>query len=151
MPEPALTFLNQSARFPALFSENRNTSSSAPPPKTSLAAILLGLACSVLTGLAQLGLKWGANRLPTSGLLDTGTLSLIFFSYLLFGVGLVFFLLALRRGELTTVYPLLAARYVWVVAVTPLAFPADVLNLYKLLGAALAALGVFAVARGGLK
>ncbi|MBI2956064.1 MAG: hypothetical protein HYY26_02005 [Acidobacteria bacterium] len=136
----------------------------APPTdsRTTLAAILLGLACSLLTGVAQLGLKWSANRLRTlSGedwqalaravLADHPALAGIVLSYGVFALGLLLFLLALRRGELITIYPMLAARYVWVVAVTPLLFPGEFLNLYKLLGAGLAALGVFAVARGGLK
>lgn len=119
--------------------------------KTNLAALLLALACSVLIGIAQFGLKWSANRLRTDGLFDPQVLALIFLSHLVLGAGLLVYLLALRHGELSTIYPVLAARYIWIVLLSAVFFPAEALNLYKIAGAGLAAVGVAVVARGGLR
>ncbi len=119
--------------------------------RTELIALLLALVCSVLTGAAQLTFKGSANLLRAGGLFDVRGWGLLAGSYLMLAVGLLFFLLALRRGELSTIYPLLAARYVWVVILAPVFFAADSVNLYKILGASLAAVGVVLVARGGVR
>lgn len=80
---------------------------------------------------------------------DLMALLLFFVSYLLLGVALVVFLLALRRGALSTLYPLLAARYIWVVALAPVFFATEQLNVFKIAGATLTAVGVALVARQG--
>lgn len=117
--------------------------------RTPTAALLLGLGCSLMTGAAQLLIKAGADRGRAAGWTDASTLLLLFVAHGLLGLGLVAFLLALRRGALSTIYPLLAARYVWVVAATPFLFATESVNPLKLAGAGLAALGVVLVARAG--
>ncbi len=111
----------------------------------------LALVCSLLTGAAQLGAKWATTIFLQRGWLDSAVLGLLALSYGLLGLGFVAFLLALRNGALSTVYPVLAARYVWVVALTPLFFSGESLNVYKLAGTALAAAGVALVARAGVR
>ena len=110
-------------------------------------ALLLALACSLLTGAAQLLIKAAADRGRAAGWTDSSTLLWLLAAHILLGLGFLAFLLALRRGELSTVYPVLAARYVWVVAATPFLFSTESLTPLKLAGAALAALGVAIVAR----
>jgi len=117
--------------------------------KTPGRALLLALACSLLTGAAQLVIKAAADRGRLFGWLAPETLLALLAAHVLLGLGFLAFLLALRRGELSTIYPVLAARYVWVVAATPFFFSAELLNPLKMAGAALAALGVVLVARGG--
>ncbi len=107
--------------------------------------------CSLLTGAAQLGVKWAAELIRQQSWRDPAALGLLASSYALLGLGFVAFLLALRDGALSTVYPVLAARYVWVVALTPLLFSGESLNVYKLAGTALAAAGVALVARAGVR
>ena len=138
--------------------------------KAPYAALLLALLCSLLVGGAQMALKWGTNRLRGEGRLDAeqlwrtvlshlnaeglltlNGLTVIVLAHVLLGMGMFFYLLALRKAELTTIYPVLAARYVWVVALTPVFFPADSLSPLKIAGAALAALGVIVVVRGGIR
>jgi len=122
-----------------------------PIPKAQHVSLLLALLCSLLTGAAQLVVKWGAECLRGHGWLDPSALLLVFLSYVLLGAALVVFLLALRGGALSTVYPVLAARYVWVVVLTPLLFTSESLNFYKLAGAVLVAGGVALVARAGAR
>ena len=142
--------------------------------RTLYAALLLALLCSLLIGGAQMALKWGTNRLRGSGegegafnpgqlwgtvishlnvegLLTLNGLTVILIAHVLLAAAMFFYLLALRKAELTTIYPVLAARYVWVVALTPLFFPADSISTLKIAGAALAALGVTVVVRGGIR
>ena len=141
-----------------------------PEKKPPYGALLLALLCSILIGGAQMALKEGTNLLRGSGKLDVDQLrqavlsqlnpeslltlngvTIIVIAHVLLGVGMFFYLLALRKAELTTIYPILAARYVWVVALTPVFFPADSLSALKIAGAALAALGVTVVVRGGIR
>lgn len=111
-------------------------------------ALLLALVSSVLTGTAQLIAKAGADRIHRlQTWQDAPALGLLFASYVVLGFAFLAFLLALRRGALSILYPVLAARYVWVVMVTPLFFATEVLNLYKIAGAVLTAAGVALVAR----
>ena len=121
--------------------------SGTPDSGTPGAALLLALACSLLTGAAQLVIKAAADRGRAAGWTDSETLLWLLAAHALLGLGFLAFLLALRRGELSTVYPVLAARYVWVVAATPFLFSTESLTPLKLAGAALAAVGVAIVAR----
>jgi len=120
-----------------------------PDSGTPGAALLLALACSLLTGAAQLLIKAAADRGRAAGWTDASTLGWLLAAHVLLGLGFLAFLLALRRGELSTVYPVLAARYVWVVAATPFLFATESVSPLKLAGAGLAALGVLIVTRAG--
>lgn len=117
--------------------------------ETPKSAVLLAFLCSFLIGAAQLTIKWGADRFRNYGWSDPPAFMSLLLAYSMFGIGFLIFLRALRCGELSTIYPVLAARYIWVVAVTPLLFSTESLNLYKMAGVGLAAVGVAIVARVG--
>jgi drug/metabolite transporter (DMT)-like permease len=121
------------------------------PVKTSARAVLLAVVVSLLVGSGHLLVKAGAERLRLLGWTDPPGLLLLAGSYALLGLAFVLFVVALRQGELSTIYPILSARYLWVVAATPWLFASESVNLYKLAGAALAALGVVLVARAGTR
>jgi multidrug transporter EmrE-like cation transporter len=114
-------------------------------PKTRI--ILLALACSLLTGSAHFLIKWGADRSARLGWFDLSVLAPVAAAYLLMGVGFLLLLLALRTGALSTVYPVIAARHIWMVALSPMLFATESWNLYKIAGATLVAVGVSLVAR----
>lgn len=92
-------------------------------------------------------IKFGIERARQYDWTDPQALLLFLMAYCLLGIGLVLLLLALREGELSTIYPVLATRYIWVVAVTPLLFANETFNLFKLTGAAIAAVGVGIITR----
>lgn len=119
------------------------------PARQKAMVLWLALACSWITGAAQLTTKWGADRVRQQGWSDPTALLAFAFAYAMLGVGFLLLLLALRGGELSTIYPVLAARYLWVVALTPILFSTETFDPYKLAGAGLAALGVWAVIREG--
>ena len=108
--------------------------------------LFLALTCSVLIGGAHFLIKWSADLSARLGWLDSSVLARLALAYLLMGVGLVLLLLALRIGALSTVYPVVAARYVWLVALSPVLFSTESWNLYKITGAVLVAIGVSLVA-----
>lgn len=108
--------------------------------------VFLALGCSVLIGSAHFLIKWSADLSARLGWLDSSVLARLVLAYLLMGVGLVLLLLALRTGALSTVYPVIAARYIWLVALSPVLFSTESWNLYKIVGAVLVAIGVSLVA-----
>ena len=66
----------------------------------------------------------------------------------LLGITAVLFIIALRGGELTVLYPLMATSYVWVAIASPFLFPSDSLGVLKLAGIGSIILGVYSLARG---
>ena len=69
----------------------------------------LMLACSVFTAFGQFFFKRGAMLLP-----ELLTNWYILAGFVSAGVGMLFFVLALRLGELNVLYPVLATSYIWI-------------------------------------
>ena len=64
--------------------------------------------CSVFTAFGQLFFKRGAMLLP-----EIVTNWQILAGFVCLGTGMIFFVLALRGGELNVLYPVLATSYIW--------------------------------------
>jgi len=92
-------------------------------------AFTLMFLCTLLTSFAQYFYKRGANNLSFS-------LSGIFLNwYLYVGVGMyilgaVMMLIALRGGELSVLYPVIATSYIWVSLISWMLL-GETMNLYK--------------------
>ena len=68
-----------------------------------------------------------------------------------YGVGLIFMLLAFRRGEVTILYPILATSYVWVSIASPYFFPSDTMTAWKWAGVLVILGSVTLLSWGGQK
>ena len=105
------------------------TSSPAQAPahsaKRSNKSVYLVLGCTVFAATAQVLLKFGANHpMPVMNPADTSTwmpflMALLGNYYLLLGYcfhsgNALLLILALRDGELSMLYPIIALTYVWV-------------------------------------
>jgi len=66
------------------------------------------LACTIFTALGQLFYKFGANNLP-----EIWTNWQLFVGFILYGIGLVLFLLAMRGGDVNVLYPIIATSFIW--------------------------------------
>ena len=80
-------------------------------PKT--VAVLLVLFCSVLAAVGQIFLKMGSSTASVN------ILSWLTNTKLIIGIGLyalssIFFIYALRLGNVSVLYPIIAASYIWV-------------------------------------
>ena len=97
--------------------------------------------CTILGAAAQILLKTGANHLghPTLWSLITNTALLGGLS--LYGVSTLLLVLALKDGELSLLYPVIALTYVWVTVLSFLVFH-DRLSPIKSIGIAIIVLGV---------
>ena len=125
-----------------------------PDPAKRRMAIFIVLACTLLVATAQYLIKLGANHLSHAGLLATligiFTIPQLFAGYCLYGVFTVLFVYALRHGELSVLYPLIALGYVWVTITAVVAFH-EAMNPLKLAGLAVIVAGVAVLGWGGGK
>jgi uncharacterized membrane protein len=123
------------------------------PPADVLAArrrsMLLVFACTVLGAAAQILMKIGMARFdPHLAALVTNVPLIA--GYVLYGINTLMLVLALREGELSMLYPIIALTYVWVTLLS-YALLHETANLYKNVGIATIVLGVGVLGRGGRK
>ena len=121
------------------------------PAKRRL-AIYIVLACSLLSAVGQYLIKIGANQLSHAGLWGTMigifTIPQLFAGYCLYAVFTVMFVYALRHGELSILYPLIALGYVWVTITAVIAFH-ESMNPWKIAGLLIIIAGVGVLGWGG--
>jgi multidrug transporter EmrE-like cation transporter len=113
-------------------------------------SVLLVLGCTVLGAAAQIFMKLGANHLVRPGLLGMATNLPLLSGLVLYGLSTVLLVMALKDGELSLLYPVIALTYVWV-TVLSLVLLHDKPDPYKLTGIAIIVIGVSVLGRGGKK
>jgi multidrug transporter EmrE-like cation transporter len=101
---------------------------------------------------AQVLIKTGAGGIgPAPSLLSTAigilTTPHLFFGYSLYGLSTILLVLALRKGELSLLYPVIALTYVWVTILSLTVFH-ETLNAFKLAGIVVIVSGVAVLGRG---
>ncbi len=118
-------------------------------------SIALVFFCTFIGAAAQVLMKIGAHNLPAvgPGALIANPLILLKNVALLgglslYGVFTVLLVLALRDGELSVIYPVIALTYVWVTFLSMIFFQ-EALNPYKACGIVIIVLGVMILGRGG--
>lgn len=92
-------------------------------------------------------MKSGANHI-TPGITGILTNVPLFCGYALYGISTVLLVLALKDGELSLLYPVIALTYVWVTALSFLIFH-DTVNPWKLAGIVIIVIGVAVLGKGG--
>jgi multidrug transporter EmrE-like cation transporter len=93
-------------------------------------------------------MKSGANQLGHHGLIGLITNVPLMAGYVLYGLSTVLLVLALKDGELSLLYPVIALTYVWVTVLSILIFH-DRVNLFRIAGIAIIVFGVGVLGRGG--
>ncbi|OYT41623.1 hypothetical protein B6U80_01045 [Candidatus Pacearchaeota archaeon ex4484_26] len=113
--------------------------------KNKLFAIILMVIVTILTSAGQILLKNGVNLISGISSIINTTLIL---GFLLYAIALVLTLLALKKGEVSVLYPIMSLAYVWV-ALLALLFLGESLNFFKILGIITIFLGVSLIGLGG--
>ena len=99
---------------------------------TKLRSFGLVILCTLLTSTAQIFYKFGIEPLNPF---------LIIIGLLIYGVAAVILITALKGGELSVLYPVIATSYIWV-AFLSFYFFNDSLNIYRWAGIAVIILGI---------
>ncbi len=117
-------------------------------PFTLHQAIAIVFLCTLIGSAAQILMKSGANNLTGGSLLGFVTNLPLMAGYVLYGLSTVLLVLALRDGELSVLYPVIALSYVWVTILSVMFFR-ESMNFFKYLGIATIVLGVTVLGKGG--
>jgi uncharacterized membrane protein len=116
--------------------------------------LVLVFFCTILGAAAQVLMKTGAAQVTTPGLMGVVTAMFtslpLFAGYCAYGISTVLLVLALREGELSMLYPVIALTYVWVTALSIIIFH-ETMNIYKAIGITLIISGVGVLGRGDRK
>ena len=103
-------------------------------------ALMLVFCCTLFGAAAQVLIKTGAGHLAHPSLLASAlgmvTNPWLFGGYALYGISTFLLLIALKDGELSITYPVIALTYVWV-ALLSYFLMHESMGLYKLIGVAL--------------
>jgi len=97
--------------------------------------------CTILGAAAQVLMKIGLGHPVQSGLLGYVTSLPLLAGYCLYGLNTVLLVFALRDGELSILYPIIALTYVWVTILSVVLFH-ETMNLFKVAGVAVVVIGV---------
>ena len=113
---------------------------------TPLMSILLVLLGCLLGSFGPLMFKLGADRL----VFDIKKLITNWYLYggvFFYAVGTVLFIVALRKGELSVLYPLVATGYIWV-SLLSIKVLKEKMNIHKWLGIAFIIIGALLIGLG---
>lgn len=104
------------------------------------------LLCTLFNAASQIFIKLGTAKLGENpSMMQTAigiiTVPLLFFGYALLGGSTVLFVLALRKGDLSLLYPVFTLTYVWVAALS-VRILHETMNNVKIGGLALIIAGV---------
>src|SRR5215469_14315341 len=118
-------------------------------PQSHWKSVMLVFSCTVLGALAQLLIKKGTASIGTDPLMLLTNVPLIV-GYSIYGVNTLLMVLALKDGEMSMLYPIIALTYVWttLLSYTVLGEPS---NAYKNIGIVTIVIGVAIMGRGGRK
>ena len=105
--------------------------------------------CTLLGALAQLLIKTGTGSITSDPMSILTNVPLIV-GYSIYGVNTLLMVLALKDGEMSMLYPIIALTYVWttLLSYTVLGEPS---NVYKNIGIVTIVVGVAVMGRGTRK
>jgi len=109
---------------------------------TKLWAIALVLLCTLMTSTAQIIYKLGVKPF---------NVYLILMGLVIYGIAAAVLITALKGGELSVLYPIIATSYIWVSLFSPIFFPSDTMNLLKWIGVIFIILGISFIGLGSKK
>jgi multidrug transporter EmrE-like cation transporter len=107
---------------------------------------LLVFFCTIIGAAAQIFFKLGANNLAKPTPIQILTNPSLLLGYSLYGISTMLLVLALRKGQLSLLYPIISLTYVWVTLLSMMIFK-ETLNVYKAVGLAIVVAGVAVLGR----
>ena len=116
--------------------------------QTSVRSIGLVVTCTIFGAIAQIFTRFGADQLDPA-LFAHGILSnwWLLAGLSCLGINTLLLIVALREGQLSVLYPIIALTYVWVVILSPMFFD-DAINVFKAIGVGVIVLGVSLIGWG---
>lgn len=110
----------------------------------NLLAMLLVLTATIIGAFGALLLKKGTDKFSFRELL---TSSLFITGLFLYGASTILYVIALRREELSVLYPLVSTSYIWTTLLS-IKFLGEKMNTWKFIGLAGIIIGVILIGVG---
>ena len=117
--------------------------------KTSMFSIVLMIICTLFTSTAQILYKIGAGRL-TLDIFSIITNWHLIIGIILYTIGAILMIIALKGGEVTILFPIITLSYIWVNIGSKYFFNEE-LNMFKWLGIGALVIGIMLINPGGEK
>ena len=114
--------------------------------KTKPWAIILVLCVTALTSSAQIFYKLGADKLVFDIMAIITNWPLII-GIVIYAIGAALLVVALKHGEVTVLYPVIATSYIWVAVSSWLLF-GESINFLKMLGIVSIVIGIVLISFG---
>ncbi|KHO45484.1 MAG: hypothetical protein QS98_C0010G0010 [archaeon GW2011_AR3] len=114
--------------------------------KTHWWAIALTVITTLFTSTAQVFYKFGAEKLEWNFFALITNYELII-GAALYALGAAILIVALKGGEVTVVYPIIATSYIWVTILSNRIFD-ETINIYKWIGVGLIIVGITVIQFG---
>ena len=111
--------------------------------KTKPLAIVLMILCTFFTSTAQLLYKSGANKLEFN-LMSIISNWNIFLGLFLYGIGAILLIVALKWGQVTILYPILASSFIWVTLGSSYFF-GEIISLSRWIGVLFIIIGILMI------
>ena len=121
--------------------------SSREAQSTNIASIGLVVLCTVIGAAAQILMRNGAVLMVDTGWAGVLSNWSLIAGYICLAANTALLVLALRDGQLSVLYPIIALTYVWVTVLSPMFFN-DIINVYKVVGVGLIVVGVSFIGLG---
>ena len=116
-------------------------------PLSRAQSMALVFCCTVLGAAAQMLMKVGLSHVSQPGIMGYLTSLPLLGGYCLYGLNTVLMVFALRDGELSILYPIIALTYVWVTILSVVLFH-ETMNFFKLAGVTIVVIGVAVMGKG---
>lgn len=100
--------------------------------KTKPLAILFVLLSTFVTAGAQVFLKKGADLISADFIKIITNYSIIL-GFVLYGIGAIILIYALKNGELNVLYPIYSTGFVWVILISYF-YLGEIINIWKIVG-----------------
>ena len=125
---------------------NATTTVSEHKPFTRNQSFALVFVCTLLGAAAQILMKMGSAKMDHFEVMQVLTNLPLFVGYALYGINTILLMFALRDGELSKLYPIIALTYVWVTVLSVYFFH-ESLTFWKGAGIAVIVAGVSVLGR----
>jgi uncharacterized membrane protein len=113
---------------------------------TPLFAVGIVIFATFIGAFGALSLKYGANKITRKNKLSFINLKLIF-GLFLYGISSIFFLIGLKYGDLSVLYPITSLSYIWI-SLLSIKLLHEKMNFFKWLGIAAILVGVSFIGLG---
>jgi uncharacterized membrane protein len=113
---------------------------------TKYKAIIYVLIAAVFSAMGQILFKYTSK--DVTSVFSFFLNGYFYLAGICFALGFIFLMIALKTGDATTIYPILASSYVYVCLISPFLFKTDFMSIQKWIGVFVIISGIYFIING---